>query len=204
MSASGKPKRELTLKQRLWVDAYLGEACGNATEAARIAGYAGSDEVLGQAGYQNLRHYELIQHIEARIADSDVEANEVIGTLSAQMRADMTGILTPEGHLDIKVIRSKGLGHLIKKIRTKRYREGKGEDAQTVEVTEVELHNSQAAAVQLCKVLGIERAPRPVDDESMVLESAVLALVRLVPGLSIEDARAQLQAVSEGPEGYLM
>lgn len=32
--------RKLTHKQRRFVEAYMGEACGNATEAARLAGYA--------------------------------------------------------------------------------------------------------------------------------------------------------------------
>jgi phage terminase small subunit len=37
---------ELTTKQRLFVEAFIGAANGNATEAARLAGYQGSDDTL--------------------------------------------------------------------------------------------------------------------------------------------------------------
>lgn len=45
---------ELTEKQRRFVEAYVGAACGNATEAARLAGYSGTDKVVGQMGLENL------------------------------------------------------------------------------------------------------------------------------------------------------
>lgn len=44
--------RPLTLKQRRWVRAYL--ETGNATEAARRAGYEGNDETLQAIGKENL------------------------------------------------------------------------------------------------------------------------------------------------------
>lgn len=43
------------MKQRRFVDAYTGEASGNATEAARIAGYKGDAPTLGAVGSENLR-----------------------------------------------------------------------------------------------------------------------------------------------------
>ncbi len=48
LSVSGvtKMSKTLTLKERRFVDAYLGSAGGNATQAARQAGYAGSPDVL--------------------------------------------------------------------------------------------------------------------------------------------------------------
>lgn len=42
----------LTLKQRKFVEAYLGKANGNATEAARLAGYKGNDVTLGAVGHE--------------------------------------------------------------------------------------------------------------------------------------------------------
>ncbi len=47
-------RRKLTEKQRRFVEAYLGEARGNATEAARIAGYKGNERTLQVVGSQNL------------------------------------------------------------------------------------------------------------------------------------------------------
>jgi hypothetical protein len=47
--------KKLTGKQRLFVEAYQGDARGNATEAARLAGYKGNARTLCQVGAENLR-----------------------------------------------------------------------------------------------------------------------------------------------------
>lgn len=61
--AKDKP-RELTEKQRRFVDAYMGEALGNAMVAARLAGYKGSDNSLASVGYNNLRKPVILARIE--------------------------------------------------------------------------------------------------------------------------------------------
>src|SRR5690349_2070614 len=43
---------ELTPKELRFLHYFLGEAAFNATKAARMAGYAGDDNVLGQTGFQ--------------------------------------------------------------------------------------------------------------------------------------------------------
>lgn len=58
-AALAKP---LTAKQQRFVDAYS----GNATEAARLAGYAGSAEVLGQVGAENLKKPQIAAAIAKR------------------------------------------------------------------------------------------------------------------------------------------
>ena len=55
----------LTGKQRLFVEAYVGQARGNATEAARTAGYAGSEGTLAQVGYENLRKPEIRDAVDS-------------------------------------------------------------------------------------------------------------------------------------------
>jgi len=45
---------KLTLKQQAFIDAYMGESRGNATDAARRAGYKGSDGTLQSVGAANL------------------------------------------------------------------------------------------------------------------------------------------------------
>jgi phage terminase small subunit len=52
----------LTAKQQKFVDAFT----GNATDAARKAGYAGNDATLAQVGYENLRKPEVREAIRAR------------------------------------------------------------------------------------------------------------------------------------------
>jgi phage terminase small subunit len=52
----------LTAKQQAFIAAYA----GNATQAARDAGYTGSDETLRQMGAQNMAHPEIAAAIKAR------------------------------------------------------------------------------------------------------------------------------------------
>jgi hypothetical protein len=54
----------LTAKQQAFVEAY----CGNATEAARKAGYKGTDATLSVTGHQLLRNPKVRAAIEARRA----------------------------------------------------------------------------------------------------------------------------------------
>jgi phage terminase small subunit len=57
----------LTEKQRRFVEAYTGEAHGNATESARLAGYAGNDVTLGQVGAENLKKPQIAAAIQAAL-----------------------------------------------------------------------------------------------------------------------------------------
>jgi phage terminase small subunit len=53
---------KLTTKQRKFVRLY----CGNATEAARLAGYYGDDNALAQIGHENLRKPYIAEAIQKR------------------------------------------------------------------------------------------------------------------------------------------
>ncbi len=55
----------LTEKQRRFVEAYVGEAQGNATQAARLAGYSGDDPTLAVAGAKLIRNGKVAEAIEA-------------------------------------------------------------------------------------------------------------------------------------------
>lgn len=54
----------LTEKQRRFVEAYCGLALGNATEAARLAGYKGSDGTLGVTAHETLKNPKVRRAIE--------------------------------------------------------------------------------------------------------------------------------------------
>jgi phage terminase small subunit len=58
----------LTEKQRRFVDAYLGEAMGNATQACALAGYQGDRSTLGVTGHWLLRNPKVRAAIDSRIA----------------------------------------------------------------------------------------------------------------------------------------
>jgi len=71
-----RPKKEntkvttpLTEMQRRFVEAYLGEANGNGTQAAKIAGYSGDTHGLTVAGHKNLRKANVRNAINERTKD---------------------------------------------------------------------------------------------------------------------------------------
>jgi phage terminase small subunit len=70
--------RQLSHKQELWVKAYLGDAHGNATEAARIAGYTNPEA----SGKDNLRNPTLLAHVKAPVEKAGVTADMVIAELA--------------------------------------------------------------------------------------------------------------------------
>ena len=55
-------ERRLSAKQKRFIEAY----CGNATDAARLAGYKGNDNTLGQVGDENLKKPKIAAAIKAR------------------------------------------------------------------------------------------------------------------------------------------
>lgn len=87
----------MTEKQRRFVEAYMGTAAGNATEAARIAGYAGSDNTLKSVGAENLAKPDIAAAIDARQKADPLIAdrNERQRFLTEVMRGVQT--FTPKG-----------------------------------------------------------------------------------------------------------
>ena len=59
----------LTLKQQRFVAAYMGESQGNATDAARRAGYKGTDQTLGAVGAENLKKPQIVSAIQDATKD---------------------------------------------------------------------------------------------------------------------------------------
>src|SRR5262245_30675244 len=101
--------------------------------------------------FHDLRH-TFGTRIAARIAESGVDPPEVIGTLASHMRADITDFFDGEYLPElIGIAGQRGLGHLIKRIKIRRWVEGKGEDARTVEEIDFEIARDNPAAVQLIR-----------------------------------------------------
>jgi phage terminase small subunit len=86
-------KQELTERQRLFVEAYIGPAKGNAREAARQAGYSGDDNALSQRGYELIRNPKIAELIGVRVQTAVMAANEVLSELSAVAKADWQNFL---------------------------------------------------------------------------------------------------------------
>jgi hypothetical protein len=89
--------RKLSLKQRRFIDAYLGSARGNGTEAARIAGYKGNAATLSQIASQNLRKRLISSAIEQALDQSTVGRDETLKLLSRFARQPIPEAANPLG-----------------------------------------------------------------------------------------------------------
>jgi hypothetical protein len=164
-----------TLKQEKFVEGVIQH--GNATRAARDAGY--SPRSAAVIASRNLQRPDIQEQIKARIEAAKLDTDEIIGTLIGHMRADIGNLLGDDGALDLVRAIENGSTHLIKKltIRTRRIPGNKGSapterDGPSEETTyEIVLHDSQAAARHLARILHLEvkhrpiEARRPTDDE---------------------------------------
>ncbi len=112
--------RSLTYRQRLFVDYYLGESSGSAVDAARRVGYR-RPETLGPrlAGKDRVR-----AAIDARVATAAMAANEVLARVADVASSDLLHFTRVDDHggfkADLKLAERLGLGHLIKRLRTKK------------------------------------------------------------------------------------
>lgn len=75
---------DLTPKQQRFVEAYVGPATGNATQAARIAGYKGNDITLAAVGHENLRKPRVAEAVKERtqMALDSLGADEMLRQVS--------------------------------------------------------------------------------------------------------------------------
>jgi hypothetical protein len=139
----------LTLKQRKFGLAYVGEANGNGTEAARIAGYKGNYKTLGVVAVENLAKPSIAEFIdklridaEKTLAEKVLTATEVLIGLTRIAQADIAEVLEPDGRLDLQAAKKRGVSRLIKTLKF---------DKDTGALTHLELHNAHGAHVDLGK-----------------------------------------------------
>ncbi len=86
-------EEQLTQKQRLFVEAYIGDAAGNGRVAARMAGYSGDDNALSQRAFELMRNSKVAELIGVRVEQAVMRANEVLSELSAIAKADWQDFL---------------------------------------------------------------------------------------------------------------
>lgn len=135
-------KVKLTDKQRAFINAYV--QCWNASEAARQAGY--SEKTAAVIGYENLTKPYIWEHIEQRMVENAMQANEVLSRLSDQARADMGDFIEVRhnyANIDLEKAKELGLLRHVKKFKVTR------------QGTEVELYSSQSALQTLAKAHGL-------------------------------------------------
>lgn len=151
----------LTVKQRKFIDFYL--ESGNATEAAKRAGY--SDKTAYSIGSENLTKPEIREVIKTRLRENAMSVDEAVGLLADFARGDLADFLDISGmgfHVNLRDAQEAGKTHLIKKVRQKTTtflaKKESDEDREVHEI-EIELHDPQAAIDKILKVAGayIER-----------------------------------------------
>ena len=161
---------------------------GNGVQAAKTAGYS-PDSAYAIAS-ENLTKPEIAKRIQQRIAEAkNLTPNEIIGTLAAQMRADIADFFDAGGNVDIDRIRQHGLGPLVRKFKVRRTCEGSGEDKMPSEILEFELYDAQEAASKLAKIMSIEsHLQRGEVDLELKRERLTLAVQNgLNQGWSLKD-----------------
>lgn len=139
-----KPKDELKPRQRLFVEYYLGECQFNGTDAARKAGYSGTDNALAVRASELLRIRKVQEVIASRVADAAMPANEVLSRLSNIARGDVADVLDEDGRFDFQKARTAKKTGLLKKLKRKTtkkqvdaHAEGDDEEAETIETSVV-------------------------------------------------------------------
>jgi len=120
----------LSGKQQKFIDAYLGEANCNATEAARLSGYAGNDNTLSQIGFKLVRNGKIAEAISIHFKAGHMSADEVIERIAGISRND-----DHKGQLKALELSSKYHGLLSDNIQIKI----EGELTSLLDKLEVEL-----------------------------------------------------------------
>ncbi len=155
--------KKLTNKQQIFVDEYL--KSWNATDAARKAGYKGSDDTLRSIGSENLTKPNIAAIIESRLEDSTISADETLQGLSDMATSDISDFVRVSGGLpivDFSKAEEAGKLHLIKKLVVQ---DGK---------ISFELYSKQRALETMAKHYGLLNTKIEIDINMMI---AVVAAI---------------------------
>lgn len=152
----------LSPKRARFVQEYLKDL--NAKQAALRAGYAGgrsgrSAEAMGSYLLRNPEVQAAIAAAQRRVAErAEVSATRVLQEYAAIAFADIGEVLDFSGPAprlrDANTIPAPAR-QAIASMKTRRYLEGHGDDARTVEVTEFKFWDKRAALADLMRHLGL-------------------------------------------------
>jgi len=145
----------LTARQANFVNEYL--IWFNATKAAKLAGYTGNNNTLAVTGYELLRNPKISEAISRRLSESAMSADEVLMRQAEIARSDIGEFLeqTEDGEVSIRLTDAKTKApkrtHLIKRITQRKVVRTMKDMTETETTLTLELHDAQAAQVQLGK-----------------------------------------------------
>lgn len=168
----GKKQTErLTGKQKAFAIAYVTNGF-NGTQAAREAGYKGTDATLAVVAYENLRKTKIRATIDELLEVNRMSKDEVLYRLSMHAGGD----LRPLMGLSTDELKAHPLAWLVKKHEVKRRRLT---SAVTEETVRIEIHDPQAALNTLLKYHQIEAGqPTEIIQVMPLLEQLIPELTR--------------------------
>lgn len=140
-------------KQVLFVEEYL--KTFNATQAALAAGY--SPKTARSIGAENLTKPDIAQAVKERLSESAMSADEVLMRQAEIARSDIGEFLTQteDGEVSIRLTDAQTNApkrtHLIKRITQRKVVRTIKDMTETETTLTLELHDAQAAQVQLGK-----------------------------------------------------
>ncbi len=112
--------RPLSYRQRLFVEFYLGESKGCAVDAARRAGYSSPHP----EGVRLLKKAAVRAAIDARLTTAAMAASEVLARVADVASTNLMDFIDVDSggvcKVDLKLVKRRGLGHLIKRVRIKK------------------------------------------------------------------------------------
>lgn len=163
--------QRLTGKQKAFALHYVTNGF-NGTQAARDAGYQGSDATLAVIAYENLRKPKIRAYIDALLKDFQMGRDEVLYRLSMHAGGD----LRPLMGLSTDELKAHPLAWLVKKHEVKRRRLASNVVEETVRI---EIHDSQAALNTLLKYHQIEAGqPTEIIQVMPILEQLIPELIK--------------------------
>ena len=147
-------ERKITSRQKKFIAEYV--RCLNASEAARLAGYAESGAAV--RGHELVRNRKIAALIQDEFDKQSMSAEEVIARLAAQARSDIGDFFGDDGtvYIDMRRAKELGISHLIKKFKqTTVMSTDKDGDGKETHIFEFELHDPQKALVHLGKTMAM-------------------------------------------------
>lgn len=146
----------LTVKQRKFIDFYL--ESGNATEAAKRAGY--SEKSAANIGWENVRKREIWEEIQKRLQAKAMSVDEAVGILADFARGDIADFMDIGGMgfgVSLRDAFESGKTKLIKKVKQRTtifLSKKESEEDREVHEIEIELHDPQTAIDKILRVAG--------------------------------------------------
>lgn len=138
-----KSETNLSPKQKLFIEKYLGECHFNGTLAASAAGYQGNKNALGVTAHGLLRNPKIQVEIDACLSAMTMPSNVVLARLTEIANGSIEDVLNEDGRFDLEKAKNAQNTHLIKKLKFRKTKCG--------EEIEVELYSAHEALRDLGK-----------------------------------------------------